>query len=373
MKAKVLKSIGTLGVVAAVLSAGVFAAPVISGEKAGTCPLAMLGIKSASAKSTDVAAKEEGTCPIEAARAARAAKAEGTCDATKAVNAKAEGTCDATKAVNAKAEGTCDATKAVNAVAAKAEGEAECCAAGAKAVNAVAEGEACEGCPAAKTAAAEGTCDATKAVNAVAENAEGTCPLAAAKLAAGEGTCDATKAVNAVAEKAEGTCEGGACPAGSKTAGAKNLMMTAADNGSFITLLLAAKAAGMCEVLSGEQEVTVLAPVDAAFAKLPAEQFVALLQDTEKLKAVLNNHIIPGKLSSEDIAALASAKNAAGAELAVSNCKVNGLSVGSAKVVQPNLVASNGMIHAIDNVIMPAGMDLAKAETAEATQVALAE
>jgi uncharacterized surface protein with fasciclin (FAS1) repeats len=77
---------------------------------------------------------------------------------------------------------------------------------------------------------------------------------------------------------------------------AKDIVQTAQDNGSFGTLVVALKEAGLVETLKGKGPFTVFAPTDAAFAKIPKDQLDALLKDKAKLTKVLTYHVVPGSV-----------------------------------------------------------------------------
>jgi uncharacterized surface protein with fasciclin (FAS1) repeats len=224
-----------------------------------------------------------------------------------------------------------------------------------------------DSCPLAKAAGAgakAGTCNASKA-------AAGTCPSSAknASLAKNEekGGCCADKAAKQVAAK-EGGCAEGACKG-------KDIAHLVMSDSRFTTLALAVKAAGM----SGEFECplpkTVLAPTNEAFQKIPAEQWAAILQDDAKLKALVANHIIKGgAMQSCALKDAKTAKSAGGSDLAVSACPQSGqVSINNANLVGDALVASNGVVHAIDSVLLPADMQVAKAEVEAPVQVAAAK
>jgi len=121
--------------------------------------------------------------------------------------------------------------------------------------------------------------------------------------------------------------------------------------GSFETLVAAVKAAGLVETLKGKGPFTVFAPTDEAFAKIPAADLEALLADKEKLTAVLTYHVVPGKVMAADVAGLESAKTVQGASIVIDTTE--GVKVDDAKVVKTDIMASNGVIHVIDTVIMP--------------------
>jgi uncharacterized surface protein with fasciclin (FAS1) repeats len=131
----------------------------------------------------------------------------------------------------------------------------------------------------------------------------------------------------------------------------KNIVETATDTGNFTTFAKAVEAAGLTETLNSG-DYTVFAPTDEAFAKLPAGTLDSLMADKEKLKKVLLNHVVSGKVMASDVGKMKSAKTAGGsaAEIKSADGKVM---VGKATVVQTDIAASNGVIHAIDTVLMP--------------------
>ena len=136
-------------------------------------------------------------------------------------------------------------------------------------------------------------------------------------------------------------------------ADAKNIVETAAEAGSFNTLLTAAKAAGLAETLS-TGEFTVFAPTDEAFGKVDKEAIASLLkpENKEQLVALLGYHVVPGKVMAADAAKLTSAPTANGQRLKL-DVTATPPTVGGAKVLKTDIVCSNGIIHVVDSVIMP--------------------
>lgn len=132
----------------------------------------------------------------------------------------------------------------------------------------------------------------------------------------------------------------------------KDIVDTAADAGSFDTLVTAIKAAGLVDTLKGEGPFTVFAPTDAAFAKLPEGTVEALLKDKDKLASILTYHVVPGKVMAEDVAGMSSAKTANGQALTVKSSD-GGVTIDNAKVVKTDILCSNGVIHVIDTVVLP--------------------
>lgn len=121
--------------------------------------------------------------------------------------------------------------------------------------------------------------------------------------------------------------------------------------GQFSTLVKAVKAAGLAETLKGEGPYTIFAPTDAAFAKLPAGALDGLLENPEKLKAVLLFHVASGKVMAADVAKAGSVKSLQGGALAFTVGE--GVQVNGVNVVAPDQVVSNGVIHVIDAVLLP--------------------
>jgi len=137
-------------------------------------------------------------------------------------------------------------------------------------------------------------------------------------------------------------------------AGHMDIVDTAVSAGQFKTLAAALKAAGLVDTLKGAGPYTVFAPTDAAFAKLPAGTVENLLkpENKAKLQAVLTYHVVAGKVAAADVVKLKSAKTVQGqsAKIAVNGGEVM---VEGAKVVKTDIMATNGIIHVIDSVILP--------------------
>lgn len=142
----------------------------------------------------------------------------------------------------------------------------------------------------------------------------------------------------------------------SRTVRAQNqdIVDTAVAAGSFKTLAAALKAAGLVDTLKGKGPFTVFAPTDEAFAKLPAGTVEDLLkpENKQKLTQILTYHVVPGKVMAADVVKLKSAKTVNGKALTI---VANGgtVSVDGAKVVKADVLASNGVIHVIDTVMLP--------------------
>jgi len=139
-----------------------------------------------------------------------------------------------------------------------------------------------------------------------------------------------------------------------------DLITTATAAGSFKTLVTAISAAGLTDALKGQGPFTVFAPTDAAFAKLPAGTLDSLLKDKAKLTEILKYHVVPGKVTAADVSKLTSAKTLEGQDLKIAT--KDGVTVNGAKVVTADVMASNGVIHVIDQVLVPQAKTSAAAE-----------
>jgi uncharacterized surface protein with fasciclin (FAS1) repeats len=133
----------------------------------------------------------------------------------------------------------------------------------------------------------------------------------------------------------------------------KTIVGVASEAGQFKTLVAAVKAADLVETLNGAGPFTVFAPTDDAFAKLPAGTVEDLLkpENKAKLKAVLTYHVIPGKIMAADVKT-SNVKTVNGKEVAVKAADGK-VTIGGANVVKADVAASNGVIHVIDNVLIP--------------------
>ena len=135
---------------------------------------------------------------------------------------------------------------------------------------------------------------------------------------------------------------------------ASDIVDTAVGAGSFSTLVAAVKAAGLVDTLKGEGPFTVFAPTDEAFAKLPAGTVESLLkpENKDKLVAILTYHVVPGKVMSKDLAGK-SMKVATVQGQKVSIQAMSNVHVDNATVATADIEATNGVIHVIDEVILP--------------------
>jgi uncharacterized surface protein with fasciclin (FAS1) repeats len=124
--------------------------------------------------------------------------------------------------------------------------------------------------------------------------------------------------------------------------------------GKFNTLVAAVKAAGLVDTLKGPGPFTVFAPTDEAFARLPAGTLEGLLkpENKAKLQSILTYHVVPGKVMSQDVVKLDSAKTVEGHSIDIKTVD-GGVMVNNARVTKADIKASNGVIHVIDTVILP--------------------
>ena len=144
---------------------------------------------------------------------------------------------------------------------------------------------------------------------------------------------------------------GGAAAA--PAASGKNVVQTAAAAGQFTTLVSLVQKAGLAGALSGKGPLTVFAPTDAAFAKVPKATLAALGKNPAKLKAVLLYHVVKGNVTAAKVAKLTSVKTLQGSAVRI-DAMGGTVSVDGAKIVKADVMASNGVIHVIDRVLLPA-------------------
>jgi uncharacterized surface protein with fasciclin (FAS1) repeats len=178
-------------------------------------------------------------------------------------------------------------------------------------------------------------------------------PALAIAIAACSGTASPTAApTTAPAATAAPTAAASTAPS-APAAMAKDIVETATEAGSFKTLLAAAQAAGLVETLQGEGPFTVFAPTDEAFAALPEGTVEGLLKDPVALKKVLLYHVVSGSVTADKVVGLTSAESVEGSPVAISVKDGTVYLNDSAKVVTPDVMASNGVIHVIDKVLLP--------------------
>lgn len=165
---------------------------------------------------------------------------------------------------------------------------------------------------------------------------------------------DDSKADKAMTETEETTTDEAMSDDGEMAMGDKTIAALASENPDLSTLVELATAAGLVETLSGEDQFTVFAPTNEAFAKLPAATIADLKKpaNKEKLVGILTYHAVPGMAMSSDLTDGQELTTANGATLKVS---IDGdtVKIGDATVVTPDVKASNGVVHVIDTVLMP--------------------
>jgi uncharacterized surface protein with fasciclin (FAS1) repeats len=139
-------------------------------------------------------------------------------------------------------------------------------------------------------------------------------------------------------------------------AGTGTIVDVASSTEGFSTLAAAVSAAGLVDTLNGEGPFTVFAPTDDAFAALPAGVLDALLlpENKDVLTQILTYHVVPGQVMAADVTD-GDVATVEGQSVTLSTA--DGVTVNGAKVIQADVVTSNGVIHAIDAVLLPPGVD----------------
>jgi uncharacterized surface protein with fasciclin (FAS1) repeats len=132
----------------------------------------------------------------------------------------------------------------------------------------------------------------------------------------------------------------------------KDIVDTAAGAKEFSTLVTAVKAAGLTETLKGKGPFTVFAPTNAAFAKIPKSKLDALLKDKKALSALLTYHVVPGKVLASSLKPSQTVKTVQGGTVKIVTKPAP--MINNAKITKTDILCSNGVIHVIDTVIMPA-------------------
>lgn len=134
--------------------------------------------------------------------------------------------------------------------------------------------------------------------------------------------------------------------------GTKDIVDVAVAAGSFKTLVAAVQAANLVDVLKRPGPLTVLAPTDEAFAKIPKADLDALMKDKAKLAAVLQYHVLVGNVSAADLKMMKDFGTAQGQRVQISSAGA-ALKINNATIVKADISASNGVIHVIDTVLLP--------------------
>ena len=132
-----------------------------------------------------------------------------------------------------------------------------------------------------------------------------------------------------------------------------DIIDTALSAGNFSTLAAALGAAGLIETLKGDGPFTVFAPTDEAFSKIPAATLSELLQpeNKESLVTILTYHVVSGRVTADEVTNLESATSLQGQTLKIST--KDGIKINDARVLTPDVQATNGVIHIIDAVLIP--------------------
>ena len=161
-------------------------------------------------------------------------------------------------------------------------------------------------------------------------------------------TISTLAAATAVAVAAVGPASASARPASAK----KDIVETAVAAGKFDTLTALLKKAGLVNALKSKARHTVFAPTDRAFSKVPKATLDALAKDKAKLRAVLLYHVAKGKLPAAKVVKRHSIRTLNGQRVQV-RVRHGKVFVGGARVVTPDVAASNGVIHVINKVLIP--------------------
>jgi len=132
----------------------------------------------------------------------------------------------------------------------------------------------------------------------------------------------------------------------------KDIVTVAVDAGNFKTLATALTETGLVEALQGDGPFTVFAPTDDAFAKLPEGTVESLLEDKETLKKILLYHVVAGEVTSKEVVNLTQAETLAGKNINI-KVKDGSVMINDATVTGADIMASNGVIHVIDTVLIP--------------------
>ncbi len=149
-----------------------------------------------------------------------------------------------------------------------------------------------------------------------------------------------------------------AAPTAASAAQQQDIVQTAKGAGDFTTLISLVKQAGLAKTLKGNAKLTVFAPTDAAFAKVPKKTLTALGKNKAALKQVLTYHVVAGAVPAKQVVKLSKAKTVEGSNVRI---KVRNGTVylnGSTKVIKTDVRASNGIIHVINKVLIPKDLDL---------------
>ena len=133
----------------------------------------------------------------------------------------------------------------------------------------------------------------------------------------------------------------------------QNIVQTAVAAGQFKTLVMLAKRAGLAGALTGETKLTVFAPTDSAFKKVPKATLNKLLRNRSQLRRVLLYHVVAGDVKAAQVVKLRSAKTLAGPSVRIQVRGGNVFLNRSTRVVKTDIAASNGTIHVLNKVLIP--------------------
>ncbi|WMW21895.1 fasciclin domain-containing protein [Methanolobus mangrovi] len=131
----------------------------------------------------------------------------------------------------------------------------------------------------------------------------------------------------------------------------KNLIATAKEKGSFPTLLKAAEKLKLINKYSNEGPYTIFAPVESAFEPIPDEVIDESFDDHGYLLGIINYHIVEGKYTTSDLAELTELETISGNKLKIT--VKDGIKVDTAKIIEADIECTNGIIHAIDEILVP--------------------
>jgi len=132
----------------------------------------------------------------------------------------------------------------------------------------------------------------------------------------------------------------------------KDIVTTAVEAGNFNTLATALTEAGLIEALQSDGPFTVFAPSDDAFAKLPEGTIESLLKDKEALTKVLLYHVVSGEVTSKEVVKLKKAETLEGEYITIKTTD-DGVMINNSNIIGADIMASNGVIHVIDTVLLP--------------------
>jgi uncharacterized surface protein with fasciclin (FAS1) repeats len=181
--------------------------------------------------------------------------------------------------------------------------------------------------------------------------------LALAACSSDSGTSSTTTSAASASSATSASPMASSSASASSSAAADTIVGVAAGNQDFSTLVAAVRAAGLVDTLSGTGPFTVFAPTNEAFAALPAGTLDKLLLPANKatLTKILTYHVLPGKVMAADVKA-GKVPTVEGSQLTVTT--TGGVKVDAANVTATDVAASNGVIHVIDRVLLPAGVDV---------------